>query len=165
MMQGGPASREPWIGVAVKLGRLLERSMQQLLVPFDVTTAQYMALAHIMDSPGISRAELARALQVSPQAVSGLMVQLADKGLLERTARQPGLPIALSLTAAGRDTVATIAPVTDKMARDLLLRCFRVDAARSVDGAFRHVLRRLARCTGDARPIEPGAFVGSARRP
>ena len=145
-----PPPREPWIGVAVKLGRLLERSMQQQLVPFGVTTAQYLALAHIMDSPGLSRAELARALQVSPQSVSGLMAQLTDKGLLQRSARQPGLPIALSLTPAGRRTVLIIAPVADKLARELLLRCFRVDAARSVDGAFRHVLRRLTPCTGQA---------------
>lgn len=144
--------REPWIGVAVKLGRLLERNMQELLVPFGVTAGQYLALTHIMDSPGVSRAELARALQVTPQAVSGLTSQLAEKGLVERTDLRPGHPLELSLTATGLETVRSIAPVADKMARELLLRCFRVDAAKSVDGAFRHVLRRLARCTGARRP-------------
>ena len=137
------ARREPWASVVAKLGRLVERQMQGALTEHDLSAGQFMALSHIADRPGVNRADLARALQVSPQAASGVIGQLAGKGLLERTPSQPGMPIALSLTREGRDLLGRAEPAVEALGRRLLLRCVTVDASAAVENAFRHVLHRL----------------------
>jgi DNA-binding MarR family transcriptional regulator len=102
-----------------------------------------MTLNHIMCRPGVNRAELARELQITPQAVGGLVTQLVDIGLVTRATAGPGLPIALAVTRTGRQRLAETAPTVDALARDLLLRCVRADRAGTLDGAFRHVFTRL----------------------
>ncbi|HTK66146.1 MAG TPA: MarR family transcriptional regulator [Pseudonocardia sp.] len=136
--------RETWISVAVELGRLLDRQLGQALTPFDLSVGQFMALDHIMNSPGINRASLARRLQITPQAAGGLSRQLVEKGLLHREVAERGLPIALTVTEAGRRKHADAAPAVEALSTNLLLRCVRPGAVAQMDGAFRHVLIRLS---------------------
>lgn len=136
--------RESWISVAVELGRLLDRQLGHALTPFDLSVGQFMALDHIMSSPGINRASLARRLQITPQAAGGLSRQLVEKGLLHREAAERGLPIALTVTDTGRRRHAEAAPAVEALSMSLLLRCVRPGAVSQMDGAFRHVLVRLS---------------------
>ena len=136
--------RETWISVAVELGRLLDRQLGHTLTPYDLSVGQFMALDHIMSSPGINRASLARRLQITPQAAGGLSRQLVEKGLLHREVAERGLPIALTVTEAGRRKHAAAAPAVESLSMNLLLRCVRPGAVSQMDGAFRHVLIRLS---------------------
>jgi len=136
--------------VVAKLGRLVERRMQAVLAEQEITAGQFMALSHLASHPGINRADLARALQVTPQAVSGLVGQLADRGLLDRTASRPGHSIELRLTLAGEETVRQAEALVDALSRQLLAQCVRPESVASMDGAFRHVLNRLTPPNGPA---------------
>jgi len=139
---------ESWTSVVAKLGRLVERRMQAVLAEQEITAGQFLALSHLATNPGINRAELARALQVSPQAVSGLVGQLADRGLLDRTASRRGHPISLRLTLAGEETVRQAEALVEVLSRQLLMRCVRPDGVAPMEGAFRHVLNRLGPANG-----------------
>ena len=92
---------QPLATVVIELGRLLERRLHSDVIGHDVTANQFMALIRIANSPGISRADLARGLQITPQAVGVLTGQLLNKKLICRTVSRPGLPIELTLADAG----------------------------------------------------------------
>jgi DNA-binding MarR family transcriptional regulator len=146
-MTTGPTATpgdEAWSCVAVKLGRLIERRMQAALAPYGITPGQFIALNHVAQNRGISRADLARALCISPQAVGGLVDQLTRQGLLDRSPSQPGRPIALSLTRAGRLTLNRATPAVQEFSRDLLLQCVKPGSVTTVEYTFRHVLIRLS---------------------
>jgi DNA-binding MarR family transcriptional regulator len=136
--------RETWISVAVELGRLLDRQLGHALTQYDLSVGQFMALDHITSNPGINRASLARRLQITPQAAGGLSRQLVEKGLLHRETAERGLPIALTVTVAGRRKHSEAAPAVEALSMNLLLRCVRPGAVSQMDGAFRHVLIRLS---------------------
>lgn len=128
----------------MELGRLLDRQLSHALAPYDLTVGQFMALDHIVGNPGMNRTGLARHLQVTPQAAGGLSRQLAEKDLLHRGPAERGLPIALTVTDAGRRRHAEAAPTVEALSVNLLLRCVRPNAVSQMDSAFRHVLRRLS---------------------
>ncbi|WP_231873253.1 MULTISPECIES: MarR family transcriptional regulator [Kitasatospora] len=74
-----------------RLGVDLHRAGQELLTakrlavePAGLTVPQYAALYVLADSPGISGAGLARACQVTPQAMAVLLRHLTERGLVER---------------------------------------------------------------------------------
>src|SRR5438105_10931775 len=50
-----------------------------------ITLPQLRVLYQIRRQPGITTGELARAIGVSVSTISGLVVKLADRGLVERT--------------------------------------------------------------------------------
>lgn len=54
--------------------------------PHGVTTAQIGVLRHLADEPGLSGAELARRLSISPQGVQLALTALERRALVERTA-------------------------------------------------------------------------------
>lgn len=59
---------------------LVNRGMSLALQPFDLTPAQFGALVHTGREPGISAAELARRINLTPQSI-----QTAIRPLIERT--------------------------------------------------------------------------------
>lgn len=59
---------------------LVNREMSAALQPFDLTPAQFGALVHTGREPGVSAAELARRINLTPQSV-----QTALRPLIERT--------------------------------------------------------------------------------
>jgi DNA-binding MarR family transcriptional regulator len=147
MIGGHPASgAEPLPCVLTKLGRLLERRMQRVVSEYGVSANQFIALVHIGRNPGISRADLARGLQVTPQAIGGLTAQLVQKGLIARTTAQPGLPLEYTLTDAGADVLDNAAPAVQLLTREML-RWLRTDLAMAMDGAHRHLLSKLSQET------------------
>jgi DNA-binding MarR family transcriptional regulator len=133
---------QPLPTVVIELGRLLERRLHGKVIGHEVTANQFMALIRIANSPGLSRADLARGMQVTPRAVGVLTAQLLDKGLISRTANRPGLPMELALTESGYQIVklsrSKLEAVTEEM-----LRFFRPNLAVALDGALRHLLVHL----------------------
>lgn len=133
---------QPLPTVVIELGRLLERRLHRAVVAHDMTANQFMALMRIANHPGISRADLARGMQITPQAVSVLTAQLIDKGLISRTANQPGLALELTLTESGYEIVKFSQPELESVTREML-RFFRPNLADALDRALRHLLVHL----------------------
>jgi DNA-binding MarR family transcriptional regulator len=80
-----------------------EAAKEERLRPLGVTSAHYAVLINLNNRPGLTGAELARLLGVSPQNVTGLVNRLAGRGLVERTAdpRHPHVT-EIRLTDEGR---------------------------------------------------------------
>jgi len=84
----------------------LQSLKEQQLRPLGMAPAHYSLLMSIHKEPGITGAELARRLHVTPQSVASLVARLDDKGQLER--RQHALHRhvqELHLTEAGRQAL------------------------------------------------------------
>ncbi|WP_199931845.1 MarR family winged helix-turn-helix transcriptional regulator [Streptomyces sp. NRRL S-646] len=78
--------------VSERLGSHLKRAEQALsatkaavLKPAGVTVAQYSALLHLSENPGISAAALARLCGVTPPTMNTVLNNLQDRALIERT--------------------------------------------------------------------------------
>ncbi|MFJ7496777.1 MarR family winged helix-turn-helix transcriptional regulator [Streptomyces sp. NPDC097727] len=76
-----------------RLGLDIKRAEQVLMAAkgaalksLDLTVAQYAALFGLADNPGISGAALARACLVTPQAMTAVLKNLEERGLVTRTA-------------------------------------------------------------------------------
>jgi len=133
----------PLASIVIELGRLLERRINRVLDEEDLTAGQFIALVHLARCPGMSRADLAREVQVSPQAIGGLVAQLLDKGLITRTASGPGHPLVLDVTEDGCDLIDELKPVMESITEEML-RYFRPNLAITLDRALRHLLVRLS---------------------
>lgn len=91
------------------LGYLLSRASARLrtevsdgLGPLGLTFSQYLCIRVLSVNPGMSSAELARALNVSPQAMNTVLRGLEDIGTVSRPASVPvGRALPARLTAAG----------------------------------------------------------------
>jgi DNA-binding MarR family transcriptional regulator len=129
--------------VLIELGRLIERRMQQRLSEYEVTAGQFMALTCIAAKPGSSRADLARVLRISPQAVGGLSQHLVTKRLISRTNPPRGLPTEFTMTTAGRHLLSHSDPLMQGMMREML-KFVHPNLVRTLDGALRHLLLKLA---------------------
>ncbi|MEV1062390.1 MarR family transcriptional regulator [Streptomyces sp. NPDC050263] len=76
-----------------RLGLDIKRAEQVLMAAkgaalksLDLTVAQYAALFGLAHNPGISGAALARACLVTPQAMTAVLKNLEERGLVTRTA-------------------------------------------------------------------------------
>jgi DNA-binding MarR family transcriptional regulator len=80
-----------------------------------VSTAQIGVLRQLANEPGLSGADLARRLLISPQGVQFALTSLERRGLVERK-RDPqhGRILQAYLTGEGRDVAATV--VSDAVA-------------------------------------------------
>lgn len=92
------------------LGYLLHRAAMALrsevtstvLEPLDLTFAQYLCMRLLSKAPGLSNAELARELNVSPQAMNMVVRGLQDRGLVARpTSVASGRALPTELTREG----------------------------------------------------------------
>ena len=74
-----------------------------------VSTAQIGVLRQLANEPGLSGAELARRLLISPQGVQAALTSLERRGLVKRKKDpQHGRILRCYLTGAGRDVAATV---------------------------------------------------------
>jgi len=98
----------------------VEAEKEQRLRPCGLTPALFAVLFHISVRPGLTGADLARALGVSPQNVANLAARLQDRGLLERrTNPHHSQGLELHLTDAGRDTLGRADRVITGLDADL----------------------------------------------
>ena len=81
----------------------LRVAMDAALRPMDLTVPQYSCLEVLSQQPGLSNAELARAVFVTRQSMNLVLRGLQDRGLITRPATAPhGRALPTELTPAGR---------------------------------------------------------------
>jgi len=126
-----------------QLGYLLVRAADQAsrrwhaaLRAHGVNPRQFSVLAMLARDPGLSQAELARRVLVTPQSMSESLAGLVRAGLIAREPPEPGLPAQVSLTEAGRDLLAAAYPVIGSVDRATFA---------ALTGRERDDLRRLLR--------------------
>ena len=117
----GMRGREPravTVGPDQHLTYLMARAAHRLEVTLDralqqhgVTLRQFSALAHIARQPGVSGADLARMLLISPQAVTTLVQRMTAAGLVDHGQTGRGVAGALRLTEHGLERL-TVAEAT-----------------------------------------------------
>ncbi|XVV16776.1 MarR family winged helix-turn-helix transcriptional regulator [Actinoplanes sp. CA-131856] len=103
-MTQGVGDLDRSVGYALKLAAsALRAAMEAALRPLGLTVSQYSCLEVLGQRPGLSAAELARAVFVTRQSMHALLLGLEERGLLERAATAPqGRALPTQLTGAGR---------------------------------------------------------------
>ncbi|GGU41317.1 MarR family transcriptional regulator [Streptomyces coeruleorubidus] len=96
----------------------------QRLRPLGLAAAQYAVLMSVHRHPGMTGAELARHLSVTPQAVASQVARLEERGLLERRPHPRHRHVQeLHLTDTGRDVLrpadAVIVEIEQRIAKKL----------------------------------------------
>jgi DNA-binding MarR family transcriptional regulator len=82
------------------------RAVNDAIRPYGVTPTQMGALNRLVQEPGLSGAELARRLLVTPQAAQLALAALEERGLVERRPdANHGRIVRTYLTGEGRDVV------------------------------------------------------------
>ncbi len=98
----------------------VEAAKEERLRPTGVTPAHYAALINIHARPGLTGAELARVLGVTPQNVTGLVGRLTDRGLVERRPHvQHDHVLEIHLTDEGRARLAAADAQVNALEADL----------------------------------------------
>ncbi|MFD5831275.1 MarR family winged helix-turn-helix transcriptional regulator [Lentzea sp. NPDC060358] len=92
------------VGYALKrAATALRTAMEAVLRPLDLTVPQYSCLEVLSQQPGLSNAELARAVFVTRQSMNLVLRGLQDRGLVSRPATAAhGRALPTELTDAGR---------------------------------------------------------------
>ena len=133
---------EPLAFVVVKLGRLIERRLNRRSALNGLTASQLLVLGLVARHPGVSRADVARGVHTSPQAVGCILTQLLSAGMITRSERAAGRPLEFSITDEGAGVLEE-AEMDSDVASKQALDAFRTDHREFVNGAMRHLLRSL----------------------
>jgi DNA-binding MarR family transcriptional regulator len=107
----GPISADALNRVTWALRRAelaVQAQKERRLRSLGMAAAHYSLLISVHAEPGLTGAELARRLNVTPQAVASLVARLEDRGQLERRPHPRHRHVQeLHLTDAGRDALRT----------------------------------------------------------
>jgi DNA-binding MarR family transcriptional regulator len=91
-------------------------AMEAALREHGISGAQYGALSVLAREPGISSADLARASNTTPQAMTGVVAALERDGLVRRAPHPThGRIITIELTAAGARRLEAANPVVRRL--------------------------------------------------
>ncbi len=132
-----------------KVSHQLGLTIGRALAAHGVTLTQFSALAHISRSPGLSGADLGRALLTTPQASATLVRRLVDAGLVERTAVSAGLASSLRLTVLGVHKLRSAEPVATQ-AEEIALATLPMAEQRKFLAMVSHLATALDKSsTGD----------------
>jgi DNA-binding MarR family transcriptional regulator len=117
----GAPNRLLW---ALRRAELAARALkEQRLRPLGMAPAHYSLLMLVHTEPGLTGAELARRLDVTPQAVASLVSRLEDKGQLERRSHPRHRHVQeLHLTDAGRKVLKSADAVIASIERQVTER-------------------------------------------
>jgi len=122
---------------------LFTLEMTRALEPFDLTPAQFGALTHIGREAGVSAAELARRLLLTPQSVQTALKPLLERELTERRAHPVhGRVLGNHLTGAGARLAAEAGEVVADADEHLLSR-FSAEEAEALRDHLRRALLTL----------------------
>ncbi|MFE8942881.1 MarR family winged helix-turn-helix transcriptional regulator [Streptomyces sp. NPDC007856] len=140
-----------------RLGSHLKRTEQALnttkaavLKPAGLTVAQYAALLHLSDNPGISAAALARLCGVTPPTMNTVLKNLQDRDLITRSPHEWHRNVLETrLTDAGRAVMAE--------ADTAAVRVERALAAEFTDAEREALTGLLARCVRVLEEQRPGS--------
>src|ERR1700761_9401023 len=85
------------------------KTVNDAIAPHGVTTAQIGLMRQLSNEPGLSGAELARRLLISPQGVQLALTALERRGLVERKQNpQHGRILQAYLTDEGRKVASSV---------------------------------------------------------
>lgn len=114
----------------------MHRSVEAALTELRLTLPQFAALTHLYGEPGLSSADLARLLHLTPQAVSLLISRLEGAGYVTRAAAKVGRSQPLKVTAAGRRALASAKPAVASASRKVFgpLDADELDTMRAAFG-------------------------------
>jgi|SRR4051812_3632244 DNA-binding MarR family transcriptional regulator len=101
----------------------LRAAMDTTLRPWGLTVPQYACLEVLGQRPGLSNAELARAVFVTRQAMNGVLRGLQDRGLVTRPATAPkGRALPTQLTPTGRERLHAASTAVRAVEKQMLTR-------------------------------------------
>lgn len=114
-----PLIGESYRGVDGHIGFLLRQAsgtlrgaLDAILRPLDLTAVQYGVLSVLARDPGCSGADLARAINTTPQAMNGVLATLERDGLVERRPHPThGRVLRVTLTGEGQRRIDAANPV------------------------------------------------------
>jgi DNA-binding MarR family transcriptional regulator len=119
--------------------------LEERLRPLGLTAAQYLALRLVDHTPGLSNAELARELFVTPQTTIRVLQGLTDEGLVFRTPNaRHGRLLETHLTPKGTRLLAVARPRAEAAETEVLAALTSAQQDR--------LLSFLQRCTSALRP-------------
>ena len=102
--------------ILARLARVVQRLLEEMLVPHDLTLPQFTTLAVLLRRPGLSNAQLARRAYITPQSMQEVLRALEDRKLVRRTpAPENQRILRTSLTQAGRRLVEKAERDTSKI--------------------------------------------------
>ncbi|TMR89386.1 MarR family transcriptional regulator [Nonomuraea basaltis] len=135
------------LGLDIKRAEQALMAAKQLAVrPAGLTVPQYAALFALADSPGISGAALARTCLVTPQAMTVVLKNLEERGLIERSPHPWHRNILETrLTEAGRAALA----VADEKAV-VIERAIAAELTEAERATLRDLLARCGKAVGRA---------------
>lgn len=128
-----------------KVSQKLQLTLDRALAPQGVTLTQFSALAHIARRPGISNADLAKALLITPQATATLVRRLIDAALVERPTAGPGLACNIRLSPLGLQRLQSAEEVAVAAEEQALSTVPSAEQAR-LTKVLRGLLAALERC-------------------
>lgn len=153
------ASGPPRIAYLVKwVERGLRLLLDEALAPSGVSTPEYTALSVLGQRDGLSSAQLARRVAVTPQAMNQIVIGLERRGLIRRESEAHGRMMGTSLTAKGAELLAVCNRATLPVEERLLAGLSRTEVA-----AFRRTLAACAASLGEqgARPTDEKSGRGA----
>ncbi|MFJ9005957.1 MarR family winged helix-turn-helix transcriptional regulator [Streptomyces canus] len=127
------------------MGTRLERALRSL----NLTAAQHNALQHVVWSPGISAAEIARRTGFTPQSMGAAVNALVDRGLLARREHPSSRrTVQLTITDSGAQLAERARSVVEHLDEEAL--AVLATGERAVVHTL--LLRMLAELNPDALP-------------
>jgi len=108
----------------------VEATKEIRLRPTGVTPANYAILISLGTSPGLTSAEVARRLQVTPQNIAGLISKLETAGWVERRVHPLHAHVReLHLTQEGEGALARADAIVSQLEADVTSQLSENDAA------------------------------------
>lgn len=99
----------------IRAAHSAERGLAALFARHNLSAVQFGVLATLATRPGITQAELARAVLVRPQAITGVVSALLERGLIGRTGSTGrGRRNPIELSTAGEALLEQVWPVVMK---------------------------------------------------
>ena len=97
---GDPGTLTGW--TLVRAHHQMARLFTETLAGVGLTPTQFGAMVQLATEPGLSQAEIARRVLITPQSIGALLTSLERLGNVTRTTGRPGRATTVTLTPAGR---------------------------------------------------------------
>lgn len=106
---GDPQVMIQW--TLIQANHAVVRRVSDTLASVGLTPTQFGVLVQLTVAPGVSQAELARRVLVTPQALGELLVSLERLGHVRRTPGRPGTATSVAITPSGAGAMDRATPL------------------------------------------------------
>jgi DNA-binding MarR family transcriptional regulator len=166
-----PLIGESYRGTEGHIGYLLRQTwgtlrsaMEAVLRPLDLTAVQYGVLSVLARDPGSSGADLARAINTTPQAMNGVLATLERERLVERRPHPThGRILRVTLTSEGQRRLDAANPVIRALEAEME-RAYTTDEIATVKAWLVESAARLETVARTGSVPRPSTRRGRARR-